>query len=186
VPQALARATVDGSDPPLPRRARKAAGSNEAHAKVHKAQGSPLAEYEPSTDVPEDAPDAMRRTKPDGAKADADAAAEAKSRPFLGRMGVSPADGRRYATAWQERGRSDTTAPGGSASPLPRPSVAAHNEGAILEPAGEADARSAVAEAGKGADERGGLMHAATSRVSPRLRPAVRAYFEYLERLGRE
>ena len=142
----------------------------------------PMALREPSTDVPEDVLDAMRRTKPATDVADDGPPGHDEDRLSLGRMGVSVADQRRYTTAWQERGgpapRADT-----SSSSSPTRTVAGKASGAILEPTGEADARGAVLPAGKGADEPGGLIHAAASRVSPRLRPAVRAYFERLDRL---
>jgi len=55
----------------------------------------------------------------------------------------------------------------------------------VLEPTGGAGARPVVVPADAGAGERGRLIHAAAARVSVRLRPAVRAYFERIGRLAR-
>ncbi len=106
----------------------------------------------------------------------------APPRPFLGKMGVNTADDRRYTTAW----------PGAAQRPKANPDAATGRartvtdtpDGRLIDAAGDAAARPVVVPADAEAGERGRLIHAAEVRVSPRLRPAVRAYFERIGRLG--
>jgi len=105
-------------------------------------------------------------------------------RKFLGQMGVSTADDRRYTTAWPS-GRQgphagpDATPPAGRVRTVP-----GKVDGEVLEATGNAGARAVVVPADAEAGERGALIHAAEARVSPRLRSAVRAYFERIGRLA--
>jgi len=143
--------------------------------------GPPLPQRNPSEAVPENVLDAMRRRRSliegndrptDGADPD---------RTFLGEMGVSPADERRYTTAWSEGRQQPRTGPDAAASPAPVRTVPGQVEGRVREACG---GRPVVVPPDAGAGERGRLIHAAEGRVSPRLRPAVRAYFERIGRLG--
>jgi len=158
------------------------------------AAGSPLPEREPSTDAPEKVLDAMRRIRQElemqGRAPDPQHAPDA----FLGRMGVARSTYRRYVTAWQE-GR----LPAGLAPRLPPPRAGRGDDGsAAAGPGGEvhgptgattgAGAAEAVVLPWAGRPEGAALeetVQAAEARVSPRLRPAVRAYFERLARLLR-
>jgi hypothetical protein len=144
---------------------------------------SPLPQRNPGEAAPENVLDTMRQRKPLMEKDDRSPEGDAPPRPFLGKMGVNPADDRRYTTAWsagrQRSARDSDAAPG-----HPRPAAGPAENGRLLTAAGDAAARSVVVPTDAEAGERGRLIHAAEVRVSPRLRPAVRAYFERIGRLG--
>jgi len=149
-----------------------------------RANGPPLPDRDPSEDAPEGVADTMRQRKPETEDDDRPPDGEEPPRTFLGKMGANPADEKRYTTAWSA-GRQRPTAGSDSAPPLGRARTAAGPEDGRLLEAGEgAGARPVVVPADADAGERGRLIHAAEVRVSPRLRPAVRAYFERIGRLG--
>ncbi|MEA3368565.1 MAG: hypothetical protein U9R68_10695, partial [Planctomycetota bacterium] len=160
------------------------AAGESARPRAHPA-GPPLPERNPSEAAPENVLDTMRCQKPligeEGRPPD-----EGESpRKFLGQMGVSTADERRYTTAWPS-GRQgpyagpDATPPAGRVRTVPGKA-----DGEVLEPTGNGAARAVVVPHDAGAGERGALIHAAEVRVSPRLRSAVRAYFERIGQLAR-
>jgi hypothetical protein len=125
----------------------------------------------------------MRHTKPLIEGDDRPPEGDEPPRTFLGKMGVSTADDRRYTTAWpagvpQPKAGSGASPAVGSARTVTRTA-----DGRLIDAAGGAGARSVVVPVDAAAGKRGALIHAAEVRVSPRLRPAVRAYFERIGRL---
>ncbi|MFO8014250.1 MAG: hypothetical protein R6X20_13200 [Phycisphaerae bacterium] len=147
------------------------------------AAGPPLPQRNPSDAAPENVLDTMRQGKPLMEKDDRSPEGNDPPRPFLGKMGVSTADDRRYTTAWpgaaqRPKAGSDASSVVGSAR-----TVTGTPDGRLIDAAGDAGARPVVVPADAAAGERGALIHAAEVRVSPRLRPAVRAYFERIGRL---
>ena len=146
--------------------------------------GPPLPDRNPSEAIPENVLDTMRRRKP-LMEGDDRAPDEAEPpRKYLDRMGVSPADERRYTTAWSHGAQGSGVGPGAAPPPGRVRTVPGQVDGRVLGATGNADARAVVVPARAGAGERGALIHAAEARVSPRLRAAVRAYFERIGRLG--
>ena len=134
--------------------------------------------------APEAVADTMRQRKPE---TDADHRGPNGNEPprtFLGKMGANPADEKRYTTTWSA-GRPRPGARPDGAPPLGHAQTAkGPGDGRLLEAGAGAGARPVVVPADADAGERGKLIHAAEVRVSPRLRPAVRAYFERIGRLG--
>jgi len=144
----------------------------------------PLGRHPLSTDAPENVLDTMRRARRIIEKADRADRDGRMTDAFLGRMGLSRSEFRRFVVAWQERFRPAT---GGPATTLPPGEVrttAGEEAGEVLRASGSAEARAVVVPAEAFAGERGRLVQEAASQVSPRLRPAVRAYFEAVGRLG--
>jgi hypothetical protein len=152
-------------------------------AAARAAAGPPLPSRNPSEAAPENVLDAMRHTKPLIEGDDRPPEGDEPPRPFLGKMGVSTADDRRYTAAWpagapRPKPGSDASSVVGSARTVTRPA-----DGRLIDAAGGPGARPVVVPADAAAGQRGALIHAAEVRVSPRLRPAVRAYFERVGRL---
>jgi len=146
--------------------------------------GPPLPQRNPSEAAPENVLDTMRRQKPlideEGRPPD-----EAEPpRKFLGQMGVSTAEDRRYTTAWPSGRQGPYAGPDATPRPGRVRTVPGKVDGEVLEPTGNGAARAVVVPHDAGAGERGALIHAAEVCVSPRLRSAVRAYFERIGRLA--
>jgi len=185
------QANPDEDARPLPRQARAqgeggsgvGGAAGERSRPRERPSASPLPQRTPDEAAPENVLDAMRRRKPHIEDERAPDEAEVP-RKFLGKMGVSPADDRRYTTAWSEGRQRPRPGPDAATSHRPARTVPGQVDGRVLEATGDAGARPVVVPADAGAGERGRLIHAAEVRVSPRLRPAVRAYFERIGRLA--
>jgi hypothetical protein len=143
-----------------------------------------LPEGNPSEAAPENVLDTMRHRKPvtEGDTRPPDEAAP--PRKYLGQMGVSPADERRYTAAWSQAAQGSSAAADVTPAPGRVRTVPGEADGHVRDATGDAGARPVVVPADARAGERGALIHAAEARVSPRLRAAVRAYFERIGRLG--
>ncbi|KPK45694.1 MAG: hypothetical protein AMK72_10630, partial [Planctomycetes bacterium SM23_25] len=93
---------------------------------------------------------------------------------------------RRFVAAWQ---RKFEAAPAGPAvTPRPRQvrSAPGETEGEVFRPTGGTDAAPIVGPVNVGPDGRRGSVQGAASQVSPRLQPAVTAYFEAVDQLTAE
>ena len=149
------------------------------------ATAPPLAPRPQPTNFPEKTLDAMRRIKRLIDGADERLRDGQVTDGFLGRMGMSNADFRRFIAAWQRK--LEQAAP----------------EAALLPPAslvpGAAPARDDLIGGGSGPDARPitgpdpsasdgphGAVQGAEGQVSARLRPAVAAYFEAVGKLAAE
>jgi len=165
-----------------PRAAGGAAGT-----KPRKAAGdSPLPDREPSDRFPENALDAMRRAKRLIEEADRRLRDGEVTDTFLGRMGVGNAEFRRFVVAWQRR--LDAVAGTGAATSRPREvrTDPGKREVEVLRPSGGTEAAPIVGPVNVGPDGRKGSVQGASSDVSPRLRQAVKAYFETIDQLTAE
>jgi len=148
------------------------------------ANGPPLGRHPLTTDAPEDALDTMRRAqrlleKAERAERDGDV-----TDAFLGRMGLTRSEFRRFVVTWQERFRAAEAGPTVTAPPHEVRTSAGTATGEVVRPSGAAEARPLVTPADPDAGEKGRLVQEAAAQVSPRLRPAVQAYFEAVGRLG--
>ncbi len=186
---------VDGSEPPsgaggaaAPQGVRpRAAGGAESAKPPRKTAGdSPLPDREPSDAFPKNALDAMRRARRLIKEADRRLREGEVADAFLGRMGVGNAEFRRFVVAWQQKFEAATSGP--TVTPRPREvrSAAGKKEGDVLRPAGGSEAAPIVGPVDLGPDGRKGSVQGTASWVSPRLRPAVTAYFRALDRLTAE
>jgi hypothetical protein len=105
---------------------------------------------------------------------------------FLGRMGVGNAEFRRFVVAWQRR----LEAAGGTGAATSRPREVRTDPGKreveVLRPTGGTEAAPIVGPVNVGPDGRKGSVQNASSDVSPRLQPAVKAYFETIDQLTAE
>jgi len=117
---------------------------------------------------------------------------------FLGRMGMSNAEFRRFIAAWQRQLEKPSPEPDAGASGDTRKSPAAPAAGSSAPVSGSAP-KVEFLPAGTGADARpvaglapaaaaiqGGAVQGADTSVSVRMRPAVSAYFEAVGRLAAE
>jgi hypothetical protein len=163
------------------------AGGGAAGTKPRKAAGdSPLPDREPSDRFPENALDAMRQAKRLIEEADRRLRDGKVTDTFLGRMGVGNAEFRRFVVAWQRR--LDAAAGTGAVGHRPREvrSAAGEREGETLRPAGGTEATPIVGSVNVESDGRKGSVQGASPQVSPRLQPAVKAYFEAIDQLTAE
>jgi len=104
---------------------------------------------------------------------------------FLGRMGMSNAEFRRFVAAWQRR--IETAAPDTIAIPVAPGQAAAAASKVEFIPAGAGtDARPVGGLAPAASAIQGGAVQGADPNVSVRLRPAVSAYFEQVGKLAAE
>jgi hypothetical protein len=104
---------------------------------------------------------------------------------FLGRMGMSNAEFRRFVAAWQRR--IETAAPDTSAVPVAPGQAAGAASKVEFIPAGAGtDARPVGGLAPAASAIQGGAVQGADAGVSVRLRPAVSAYFEQVGKLAAE
>jgi len=106
---------------------------------------------------------------------------------FLGRMGMGNAELRRFVTAWQrklEAAQDPPVASGESMPELRTVTVDGSGGAEVLRHAGGADARPIAVPAGGRPEGAGGHVQGGESRVSPRLRRAVSAYFNAVGRMG--
>jgi len=163
------------------------AGGGAAGTKPRKAAGdSPLPDREPSDRFPKNALDAMRRAKRLIEEADRRLRDGEVTDTFLGRMGVGNAEFRRFVVAWQRR--LEAAGNTGAAGHPPREvrTDPGKQETEVLRPAGGTEATPIVGPVNAGPDGRKGSVQGASPQVSPRLQPAVKAYFETVDQLTAE
>jgi hypothetical protein len=104
---------------------------------------------------------------------------------FLGEIGMSRQEFRRFVVAWKRRLETAAAGAGVTAAPEASRAAAAPPEAEVLQP-GRADAARAVRGGESGEADATELFAGDETAVSPRLRPAVSAYFEALGRLARQ
>jgi len=144
----------------------------------------PLLPRPQPTDFPEKTLDAMRRVKRLIDGADERLREGEVTDGFLGRMGMSNADFRRFVSAWQRK--LEQVAPESSGAPLPvRQAGRTPPKGELIGGGTGPDSRPIVGPA-PSADAAHGPVQAAGSQISARLRPAVAAYFEAVGKLAAE
>ncbi len=143
----------------------------------------PLPKRPQSSEFPREALDVMRQSQRLLEGADRRLRDGEVSDAFLGRMGMGGAEFRRFACAWQQNLVAAAAGPDVTAGPQGLRSVAGNAQADIARPTGAPAGRSI---GGLAAAESRGAVETAQSAVSPRLRPAVAAYFETVGRLGAE
>jgi len=164
-----------------------AAGGAEAAKPPRKTAGdSPLPDREPSNAFPKNALDAMRRARRLIKEADRRLREGEVADAFLDRMGVGNAEFRRFVVAWQRKFEAATSGPAVTPRPRKVRSTTGKKEGNVLRPAGGSEAAPIVGPVDLGPDGRKGSVQGTASWVSPRLRPAVTAYFRALDGLTTE
>ena len=150
-----------------------------------RATAPPLAPRPQPTNFPEKTLDAMRRIKRLIDGADERLRDGEVTDGFLGRMGMSNADFRRFVAAWQRK--LEQAAPEAAllppASLLPR---LGGPRGDLIGGGAGPDARPITGPDPSASDGRHGAVEGAEGQVSPRLRPAVAAYFETVGKLAAE
>ena len=168
---------------PTPR-AKGAGGPGPAKRPPKSAGGPPLPERDPGEDFPQSALDSMRQTRRIMKDEDRRPRDGETNDAFLQRMGVGNADTKRFTAAWQQK--PDAAAKGPAVTPGPRTTqtVAGARQGEVLRPGQGTEARSIAGPVAVPPDDRQGLVQGAQSRVSPRFRPAVAAYFEAVDRMA--
>jgi len=191
-----------GSNAPASRPDETASGSREAGPGGGPGDGSakppaghaatpPLPKQPQSEAFPEKTLDAMRKVRRIIDEADARLREGEVTDAFLGRMGMSNAEFRRFVAAWQRQLE--------RASPEPDPGASGDVRGPAAAPAAGSAPKIEFLPAGAGTDARpvaglapaaaaiqGGAVQGADANVSVRLRPAVSAYFEQVGRLAAE
>lgn len=150
-----------------------------------RATAPPLTPRPQPTNFPEKTLDAMRRIKRLIDGADERLRDGEVTDGFLGRMGMSNADFRRFVAAWQRK--LEQAAPEAALSP-PASLVpgAAPARGDLIGGGSGPDARPITGPDPSASDGRHGAVEGAEGQVSPRLRPAVAAYFETVGKLAAE
>ncbi|HUU10709.1 MAG TPA: hypothetical protein VM431_09240 [Phycisphaerae bacterium] len=165
---------------------RSTGGAGAARRPHQPAADPPLLDREPSDQFLENALDAMRRARRLIEEADRRLREGEVTDAFLGRMGLGNAEFRRFVVAWDRR----LVAAGAGPDVAPQPSGAEMATGdetsEVLRPSGGSDARPIVGPVDAGPGGRKGVVESAAARVSPRLRPAVDAYFETVGALTEE
>jgi hypothetical protein len=103
---------------------------------------------------------------------------------FLGRMGMTNAEFRRFVTAWQRQ--LETAGANPQVTPGPDAMRTAAGAGGIevLRYAGGSGVRPIISPPAGRPDGPQGLVQGSDVRVSPRLKPAVSAYFEAVSRMA--
>jgi hypothetical protein len=142
-----------------------------------RADGPPLVKRPQTADFPPQVLESMRQVRRLVDEADRRLRDGEVTDAFLGRMGMSHAEFRRFVAGWQrelEKAAPEAAAPG----PATARSAAA-GTGELLQgnTGGAAVAASAAAPEPQ-------VVEAGQARVSARLRPAVETYFKALGRLG--
>jgi len=158
----------------------------------------PIPKWPQSDAFPEKTLDAMRKVRRLVDEADTRLRDGEVTDAFLGRMGMSNADFRRFVAAWQRQLEKPSPEPDAGASGDTRKSPAAPTAGSsapasgsapkveFLPAAAGADARPVAGLAPAAAAIQGGAVQGADTSVSVRMRPAVSAYFEAVGRLAAE
>ncbi len=147
---------------------------------------SPLPDREPSNEFPKNALDAMRRARRLIKEADRRLREGEVTDAFLDRMGVGNAEFRRFVVAWQRKFEAVPAGPAVTPPPREVRSATGKIEGDVLRPDAGSEAAPIVGPVDLGPDGRKGSVQGAASWVSPRLRPAVTAYFRAVDRLTAE
>jgi hypothetical protein len=168
---------------PTPR-AKGAGGPGPAKRPPKSAGGPPLPERDPGEDFPQSALDSMRQTRRIMKDEDRRPRDGETNDAFLQRMGVGNADTKRFTAAWQQKPDAAATGPAVTPGPRTTQTVAGARQGEVLRPGQGTEARSIAGPVAVPPDDRQGLVQGAQSRVSPRFRPAVAAYFEAVDRMA--
>ena len=149
------------------------------------SDGPPIPERPQPAHVPDDALEATRWAS-DLVHEAAEKLSEGEvSDAFLDRMGMSQAEFRRFLVAWQRKMEASGAGLGATAPPSRRRVLEGPADEPLRQATGSA-AAAAVLDAGSAArDPDAEAVRAERVKVSPRLAPAVSAYFETLGRLGR-
>jgi hypothetical protein len=103
---------------------------------------------------------------------------------FLGRMGMSQADFRRFVVAWQRRLESAARGPGATPTAGAVRTAAAPGTGEAVGASGAGLARTMVDRGPDGTPGPSDLVQDDSFQVSVRFRPVVSAYFDELSRLA--
>jgi len=147
------------------------------------ADRPPIPERPQSRDFPPEALEALRAARRILDRADERLRDGETSDAFLGEIGMSREEFRRFVVAWNRR--FEAAALGPDATPVPSAATTATAPGLEVLAPGAADAARAVRDADPGTADAVDLFADDASTVSPRLQPAVSAYFETLGRLSR-
>ncbi len=175
----------DGGTAGLPTsRAKGAGGPGPAKRPPKSAGDPPLPERDPGEDFPQEALDSMRQTRRIMKDEDRRPRDGETNDAFLQRMGVGNADAKRFTTAWQQKPGGAAKGPAATPGPRTTQIVPGTAPGEVLRPGQGTEARSVAGPVVVPPDDRQGLVQGAQSRVSPRFRPAVAAYFEAVDRMA--
>jgi hypothetical protein len=150
------------------------------------ASAPPLPKRPQSDALPEKTLDAMRKVRRSIDEADKRLREGEVTDAFLGRMGMSNAEFRRFVAAWQRQ--LDTAAPETSAAPPGARQAPGEPMSKVEFSTGGAgtDVRPITGPAPAAAAIQGGAVQGADASASVRLRPAVAAYFETVGKLAAE
>jgi len=154
----------------------------------------PLPPRPQSEKFPPEVLDSMRQTKRLIEKAAERLRDGEVSDAFLDRMGMTPAEFRRFVVAWQRELESAPVGPARQGVAVASPAETAapavvrtekgSDQGELLRPTGGAEARPMTGAVTAEADGQGGLVQGSEATVSPRFRRAISAYFETVSRLA--
>jgi hypothetical protein len=144
----------------------------------------PLPPRPQSEKFPPEVLDSMRQTKRLIEKAAERLRDGEVSDAFLDRMGMTPAEFRRFVVAWQRELESAPLGPAETAAPAVVRIEKGSDQGELLRPTGGAEARPMTGAVTAETDEQGGLVQGSEATVSPRFRRAISAYFETVSRLA--
>ena len=144
----------------------------------------PLPPRPQSEEFPPEVLDSMRQTKRLIEKAAERLRDGEVSDAFLDRMGMTPAEFRRFVVAWQRELESAPVGPAETAAPAVVRTEKGSDRGELLRPTGGAEARPMTGAVTAEADGQGGLVQGSEATVSPRFRRAISAYFETVSRLA--
>ena len=157
------------------------AGGSATAARQGRSNGPPLVQRPQTADFPRNTLDAMRQVRRLIEEVDGRIRDGEVNDAFLGRMGMSNAEFHRFVAAWQrtlETAAPEADAPAG-VSAVVEPDATTRGE--LIRPVMGSESRPVL---GTAAPDKGDLVQGGDSHVSPRLRPAVAAYFEAVGRLA--
>jgi hypothetical protein len=143
----------------------------------------PIQKRPQSTDFPEKTLDSMRRVRRIIGQADERLRDGEVTDAFLGRMGMSNAEFRRFVASWQRKLEAVAAAPVAATGPGEIRTEAAPTRAELLT-GDPGRARPVTVPGAATADGHRGLVQGSETPVSPRLQPAVSAYFEKVGRMG--
>jgi hypothetical protein len=183
--QGRPRQDVGGTQGSPTPRAKGAGGPGPAKRPPKSASGGPpLPERDPGEDFPQSALDSMRQTRRIMKDEDRRPRDGETNDAFLQRMGVGNADSKRFTAAWQQKPEAAAKGPAVTPGPRTTETIAGTAQGEVLRPGQGTEARPIAGPVAVPPDDRQGLVQGAQSRVSPRFRPAVAAYFEAVDRMA--
>jgi len=173
---------TDAATPPRPGQGAGGSPGSAASGGRGPAAEPPLARHKPSDEFPPEVLDFIRRAKRLITKADERLREGEASETLLREAEMSHEELRRFVTSWQ---RKFEAAPDGPDSvPVSAASApAGPTHGEVLRAAQAPCVSPHAGPLTLRADGQKGLVQAGEARVSPRLRPAVAAYFEEVGRL---